>query len=155
MNVTIEKSKADDAEELVRIQVMSFNSDAMLYPGVEEGGPPGYDSIDLMRRKIAEDITYTIRMDGKIVGGITLFEKAPDHLHLDVIFIAPELHGKGIGSKAMIFLTETYPGVRWTLDTPVYAVRNHHFYEKFGFIRGQMTYEPDGFALYAYEKPAQ
>ena len=154
VNVTIEPSKMIEAEELVRAQVASFHSDALFYPGVEEGGPPGYDSVDLMRRKIAEDITYTIRADGVIVGGVMLFEKGEGHLHLDVIFVAPELHSKGIGSKVMTFLAETYPDMRWTLDTPVYAVRNHHFYEKFGYVRGKMRFEPDGFALYAYEKPA-
>lgn len=155
VDVTIKESKAEEAEELVRVQIASFHSDAVFYPDVEEGGPPGYDSVDLMRRKIAEDIAYTIRADGEIAGGLILFEKGAGHLHLDVIFVAPELHSKGIGSKAMAFLAETYPGVRWTLDTPVYAVRNHHFYEKFGFVRGETTYEPDGFALYAYEKPAR
>lgn len=154
MNVTIERSVHQEAEELVRVQVESFHSDAVLYPGVEKGGPPGYDSVDRMRRKIAEDVTYTIRADGKIVGGVMLFEKEAGHLHLDVFFVDPSLHSKGIGSKAMTFLAETYPGVRWTLDTPVYALRNHHFYEKFGFVRVGQTFEPDGFALYAYEKAA-
>ena len=154
VKVTIERSKVEEAEELVRVQIASFHSDAVFYPGVEEGGPPGYDSADLMRRKIAEDIAYTIRTDGKIVGGVMLFEKAAGHLHLDVIFVDPALHNKGIGSKAMAFLSAAYPDVRWTLDTPVYAVRNHHFYEKFGYIRVGERVEPDGFKLYAYEKPA-
>lgn len=155
LNVTIERSNTDEAEELVRVQVESFHSDAIFYPGVEEGGPPGYDSVDLMQRKIIEDIAYTIRSNGKITGGIMLFEKEAGHLHLDVIFVDPALHGKGIGSKAMAFLSDVYPGVRWTLDTPVYAVRNHHFYEKFGYIRLGKKIEPDGFELYAYEKPAE
>lgn len=154
MNVTIARSTDDEAEELVQVQVKSFNSDAVFYPGVGEGGPPGYESVDLMRRKIAEDISYTIRIDGKIAGGMMLFEKGTGHLHLDVIFVDPEMHGKGIGSQAMAYLIAAYPGVRWTLDTPVYAVRNHHFYEKFGFVRTGESVEPDGFALYAYEKSA-
>jgi GNAT superfamily N-acetyltransferase len=154
LNVTIERSRPHEAEELVRVQIESFHSDAVFYPGVEEGGPPGYDSVDLMLRKIAEDIAYTIRADGKLVGGVMLFEKEAGHLHLDVIFVDPGLQSKGIGSKAMAFLAETYPGMRWTLDTPVYALRNHHFYEKFGFVRVGKSFEPDGFALYAYEKEA-
>ena len=155
MNVTIERSNADEAEELVHVQVASFHSDAIFYPGVEEGGPPGYDSIELMRRKITEDIAYTIRANGKIAGGMMLFEKGAGHIHRDVIFVDPALHSKGIGSQAMAFLAHAYPGVRWTLDTPVYAVRNHHFYEKSGFIRVGKNVEPDGFELYAYEKPAE
>jgi GNAT superfamily N-acetyltransferase len=152
VNITIERSQAEEAEALVRVQIEAFHSDAVFYPGVEIGGPPGYDSVDLMRRKIAEDIAYTIRANGEIAGGLVLFPKEAGHLHLDVIFVDPALHSKGIGSKAMAFLEETYPGVCWTLDTPVYAVRNHYFYEKFGYERGE-AYEVDGFALYAYQKP--
>src|SRR5690606_24319573 len=129
---------------LVRVQIASFHSDAVYYPGVEKSGPPGYDSIDTMKRRIAADITYTIRLNGEIAGGIILFEKGPGQMHLDVIFVAPTLHNKGIGSRAMAFLSETFPGMCWTLDTPVYAVRNHHFYEKFGFVQGD-PFEVDGF----------
>lgn len=153
MDVTIERSNNSEAETLVRAQVESFHSDAVFYPGVEEGGPPGYDSVEFMRRKIAEDVAYTIRADGDIVGGMVLFEKTSGHLHLDVIFIVSAMQSKGVGSKAMIFLSETYPGIRWTLDTPVYAVRNQHFYEKFGYLRGP-EFEEDGILLYSYERPA-
>jgi len=39
----------------------------------------------------------------------------------------------------------------WTLDTPDYATRNHHFYEKFGYVR--VGSEPvEDFMLLAYEK---
>ena len=154
LNIGIERSRIEEAEALVRVQIESFHSDAVFYPDVEAGGPPGYDSVDLMQRKITEDIAYTIHADGEIVGGLMLFEKEPGHLHLDVIFVDPALHSKGIGSTAMAFLLDTYPGVRWTLDTPVYALRNHHFYEKFGYVRVGKRTEPDGFELYAYERPA-
>jgi RimJ/RimL family protein N-acetyltransferase len=41
--------------------------------------------------------------------------------------------------------------MRWTLDTPAYAHRNHHFYEKLGFQKAG-EHDVDGFLLFAYEK---
>jgi GNAT superfamily N-acetyltransferase len=154
VNIDIERSQLDETEDLVRVQIASFHSDAVYYPDVEEGGPPGYDNVDVMRRRIVEDITFTIRVDGEIAGGIIVFPKDAAHMHLDVIFVEPTLHNKGVGSRAMSFLAEMYPGMTWTLDTPVYAVRNHHFYEKFGYLRGE-AFEVDGFPLYPYTKPAE
>lgn len=153
MNITFEQATPADAEQLTHLQVLAFHEDANLYPGVEIGGPPGYDSVAVTLEKIAEDDYYKILADGQIVGGIVIFDRGEGHLHLDIIYIDPAHHNHGIGSKAMLFLEQTYPqATRWTLDTPAYAIRNHHFYEKFGYVRGEESVEHGGIVLYAYEK---
>ncbi|MBI5668995.1 MAG: GNAT family N-acetyltransferase [Chloroflexi bacterium] len=151
MNLSIERATAADAEALVRAQIAAFHSDAEIYPGVEIGGPPGYDSVNEMRAKIEQDETYKIVCDGQCIGGIVVFDRGQGHYHLDVIFVDPAFHNRGIGSQAMQFLERTYPARLWTLDTPQYAVRNQHFYEKFGYVKVR-AYELDGFPLYGYEK---
>jgi GNAT superfamily N-acetyltransferase len=152
MDVTIERATPDDAETLVRLQIAAFHDDARLYPGVELGGPPGYDSVEVMRRKIAEDVAYKIVVDGQIVGGMVAFNYSDEHIHLDVLFIDPACHGRGIGTQAMNFLHQNHPAALWTLDTPVYALRNQHFYEKLGYVKAGQHQEPDDIALYAYER---
>ncbi len=134
MTITIERAVAADVEDLVKLQVLAFNDDARVYPGVELGGPPGYDSVDATLKKIDEDDFYTIRYDGQIVGGLAVFNLGEGHFHLDVIFIDPAYHNRGIGTQAIHFIERTYPAQKWTLNTPDYATRNHHFYEKFGYV---------------------
>lgn len=151
MDVTIERSTAAEAAALVRVQVAAFHSDAVTYPGVEAGGPDGYDSVETMRRKIREDDVYTIRADGQIAGCIIVWPGEHGGQHLDVLVVDPALHGRGIGRAAMAFLERQYPGAHWTLDTPAYATRNHRFYEAAGYVKVR-EYDADGFALYAYEK---
>jgi hypothetical protein len=51
----------------------------------------------------------------------------------------------------MEFIEQTYPAAKWTLDTPLYAVRNQHFYEKLGYVKVAEN-DYDGFILIAYEK---
>lgn len=152
MNVTLERASAADAAALVRLQIAAFHDDARLYPGVEPGGPPGYDSVAVMLRKIAEDECYKIVADGQIVGGAIVCARGGGHYHLDVLVVDPAYHGLGIGTQAMGFLHRTYRAALWTLDTPVYALRNQHFYEKLGYVKVGQHDPPDDVPLYAYER---
>jgi GNAT superfamily N-acetyltransferase len=151
MNVTFVPSQRDDAAKLVDLQIRAFHDDARLYPGVALGGPPGYDSIDWTLTDIAESLCHNIVCDGEIVGGIVIFDRGEGHYHLDKIYLDPAYHNRGIGTLAMRFMEKTYPAKKWTLDTPKYAVRNHHFYEKFGYVKIDEI-AAHGLILFAYEK---
>lgn len=151
MSITIERAVPTDAEALVRAMVAAFHHDTVLY-GVPEDGPPGYQSVEVMLEKIADHDTFTIRRGGEVVGGMVVFDRGETARHLDLIFLSPEHHGQGVGSQAMQFLDAHYPAATyWTLDTPSWAVRNHHFYGKFGFVKtGEHPF--DGITLFSYER---
>lgn len=151
MNAVIERATAADAETLVRIQIAAFHHDAEIYPGVEIGGPPGYDSVAKMLEKIQQDECYKIMDMERCIGGLVVFVMGEEHYHLDVIFLDPAYHHRGIGTQAIQFIEAMYPANLWTLDTPQWAVRNHHFYEKLGYAKVG-THEHDGTPLIAYEK---
>lgn len=151
MKITFERATPADAAAIVAVEIASFHSDTPAY-GVPLDGPPGYNSVDVMKEKIAEAEAYKILVDGQIVGGIVLYLQEGEH-HLDLLFIDPAYMNLGIGTEAMDFLEATYPdATRWTLDTPEYAVRNQHFYEKFGFQKVGRHVLDDGLVLLAYEK---
>jgi ribosomal protein S18 acetylase RimI-like enzyme len=151
MTITFERATSADADDLVKMQIAAFHDDARLYPGVEIGGPPGYDSVAIMLEKIREAEVYKIVHDERIIGGIIIYDHGQGEMHLDVINIDPQYHNRGIGTQAMQFIERTYPAKKWTLDTPGYAIRNQHFYEKFGYVKLKEE-DYDGFILFAYEK---
>jgi GNAT superfamily N-acetyltransferase len=151
MNIDFELATPADAEGLVEAQIAAFHDDARLYPGVEIGGPPGYDSVDEMLAKIARGECHKISLDGEIIGAITVFDEGLGHFHLDVLVIDPAHHNQGIGTQAMGFIERTFPATVWTLDTPTFATRNQHFYERLGFARVGETVFPD-ITLIQYEK---
>ena len=74
-------------------------------------------------------------LDGKVIGAITVIDHDEGHFHLDVLAIDPAHHNKGIGTQAMGFIERTFPATVWTLETPTFATRNQHFYERLGFVR--------------------
>lgn len=151
MNIAIERAIPDDAEALVRVEIAAFHYDAEIYPGVEIGGPPGYDSIAVMLKNIEQTACYKITDEGQCIGGIVLFEMGQGRYHLDLLFIDPPYHNRGIGTQAMQFIEQAHPAQRWTLDTPVYAVRNQHFYEKLGYVKVGEHHDGD-VPLIAYAK---
>ena len=150
MNITFERATPADADAMVQAQIAAFHHDSVLY-GVEIGGPPGYDSAESVLKKIVEDDTYKIVYEGRIVGGMVVNDYGQGHFHLDLIYIDPIYHNRGIGTRAMQFLEGTYPAKKWSLDTPTWAVRNQHFYEKFGYVKIKEV-EYDDITLIAYEK---
>ncbi len=151
MNINFVRATPDDVEMLVKLQILAFHDDARIYPGVKIGGPPGYDSIAHTLTKIKQEDYYKILADDQIVGGLSVFNMGRGHYHLDVIFIDPVYHNRGIGTQAMHFIERTYPAKRWTLNTPGYATRNQHFYEKFGYVKvGEEPFKY--FTLIDYEK---
>ena len=154
IDIAIKRAKSADAPALTAAAIAAFHDDARLY-GVPLGGPPGYDLVEYLLKLInhAEVDTYTIAHAGQIIGGITVQPMGEGHFHLDMLFVQPAYHNRGIGTQAIQFIEAIYPARKWSLDTPAYAVRNQHFYEKFGYLKvGEHTPEDDPILLFAYEK---
>ncbi|MBR3837432.1 MAG: GNAT family N-acetyltransferase, partial [Clostridia bacterium] len=73
---------------------------------------------------------------GKKVGGLILtIDKETHHNHLDILFVLPEAHSKGIGYAAWQAVEVLHPEtVVWETCTPYFEKRNIHFYvNKCGF----------------------
>jgi GNAT superfamily N-acetyltransferase len=140
-----------DAEALLDVQIRSFHDDARIYPELEPGGPPGYDSLEALQKLILERPFYKIVQAGRIIGEIILEDMGEGHYYLDTLVVDPDYHNQGVGTQAMHFLEATYPARKWTLYTPIYSTRNHHFYEKFGYVKVGESHDGN-VALILYEK---
>jgi GNAT superfamily N-acetyltransferase len=152
MSLVIQRSSPAEAELLLAIQIRAFEDDARLYPGVEVGGPPGYDSLAELQRDLADFTCYSLYYEGQLVGGMVIFERGGGVIHLARLFIDPAHHNRGLGTQAMHFMEQTHPAQIYTLDTPLYATRNQHFYERLGY-RQARQFEADDLILIAYQKP--
>lgn len=79
---------------------------------------------------------YRIFYDGRKVGGVVLsIDNETNHNSLDLFFIDPDEHGKGIGYGAWQAVEALYPETEvWETITPYFEKRNIHFYvNKCGF----------------------
>ena len=146
-----------DLVELVNVSKSAFMDDERFKPpGATAGGPPGHDQIERHQEWLDTLLYYKCEENGSIVGSCTI-EINGNEGKIHGLNVVSESMGKGIGSYMMSEIQSMMPNVtKWTLITPDYATRNHHFYEKNGFVLKQKgDVEPDlGFGFYTYEKDA-
>lgn len=81
-------------------------------------------------------VVYHILQAGRKVGGVVLrIDSKTHHNSLDLFFVSPEHHSKGIGIAAWQAVEAHYPEtVAWETVTPYFEKRNINFYvNKCGF----------------------
>jgi ribosomal protein S18 acetylase RimI-like enzyme len=132
--LTFEKIIETDIPELTAVMTRAFDDDSQKHLGKERGGPPDYDNGDFFRKWLFgydESTGYKIIADDKIIGAFIVWILPDDQNILGTIFVDPAYQDQGVGTRAWQFIEATYPDTQsWTLETPVWATKNHHFYEK-------------------------
>ena len=129
-----------------REQFIHDNQEAFKYGATEEFGmrddrmEEGEEVIS--RKTIERSIdgeqaeTYRIVCDGEVVGGLILqIDKQNAKGDLEILFIKPEAHSKGLGQAAWKAVETMHPEIRvWETMTPYFEKRNIHFYvNRLGF----------------------
>lgn len=152
----IEKARKEDAAELARVSTLAFADDNRFKPpGACMEGPPGHDEVAAHENWIENHIYYKALFNDRLIAGCCFAKKEWDHFHVHGLFVDPAFHNRGWGKTLLFYLFDKYPGVKkWSLETPSYARRNHHFYESAGFRKSGMTkFESDlGWAFILYER---
>ena len=131
----------DDREKFILDNQWAFKHGALIEFGerddhIDDDGE--IISRETIERSIDEPDSeaYRIVFEGRNVGGIVLkIDKQTNHNHLDLLFVAPEEHGKGIGYGAWQAAEALHPETKvWETCTPYFEKRNIHFYvNKCGF----------------------
>ena len=141
IKVSLVPLTADDREQFIKDNQLAFK-----YGAIEEFGKRDehFDTDgEIISRKTIEKCidepnndTYRIMLDGKRVGGVIVgIDKNTHRNHLEILFVAPEEHTKGIGYATWKTIEKLYPKTEvWETYTPYFEKRNIHFYvNKCGF----------------------
>ena len=158
--VRLVPARSLDADVLVGTQIRAFHDDARRFePGCRQatpGGPPGYDSRAWQLEMMKRGKYFAIEHFGQVVGGAIAFPIGSGRMNLGRIWIDPAWQGRGIGRAAITQLHERFATTRtWALETPAWAVRNHHICESLGYVRVGQRPCPNGFVEYLYERTAE
>ncbi len=129
-------------EETDKEQFILDNQEAFRYGAMEEFGQRDNHfeedgeiiSRATIEKSIDMGVAYRIIVDDRKVGGAVV------HIdgnigELELLFVVPSEHTKGIGTKTWQLIEKRYPQVnRWETMTPYFEKRNIHFYvNKCGF----------------------
>lgn len=123
-----------------RNQFILDNQEAFRYSALEEFGLRDNhfeEEGEIISRKTIERAldcsngeTYRIVYNGKNVGGLVLIINKLEYKgDLQLLFISPQYHSRGIGYAAWCEVEKLYPEIRlWETMTPYFETRNIHFY---------------------------
>lgn len=130
-NVSLTPLQPDD-----RNRFILDNQEAFKYGALEEFGCRDThfeeDGEIISRATIEKSIddgeAYRIICDGQIAGGVVV-KVDGENGDLDLLFVSPKIHSKGIGYAAWREIEKSYPQVKvWETMTPYFEKRNIHFY---------------------------
>ena len=135
--VTLVPLKEEDKEQFIKDNQRAFKYGATEEFGVrdehfEEDGE--IISRDTIKSSIEKGEAFRIISNGEVVGGVIVNIKE-DKGDLEILFVDPDVHSKGIGYAAWQEIEKMYPDVRiWETLTPHFETRNIHFYvNRWGF----------------------
>ncbi|UKI23224.1 MAG: GNAT family N-acetyltransferase [Anaerotruncus sp.] len=123
-------------EESDREQFIADNQEAFNYGAMEEFGLRDNhfeeDGQIISRETIEQSIdsgeAYRIVSGGKKVGGVVIKIDGSKG-DLDLLFVSPHIHSKGIGYAAWCEIEKIHPEVKvWETVTPYFEQRNIHFF---------------------------
>ncbi|MBQ3754560.1 MAG: GNAT family N-acetyltransferase [Clostridia bacterium] len=129
--ITLAPLEDDDIEQFVK-----DNQEAFKYGAVEEFGLRDdhfeEDGEIISRATILDSIkngvAYRILCDREKVGGV-IVKVDGDKGDLEILFVSPKAHSKGVGYAAWCEIEKMYPQVKvWETMTPYFETRNIHFY---------------------------
>ena len=140
-DIILSPLEKDDYEQFIKDNQRSFKYGALEEFGMRDNHLNKEGEI-ISRRTIEKSInnknsiTYRIILDGKKVGGVIVkIDKEKKFGELEILYINPEVHSKGIGFKTWNKIEKMYPEIDiWETFTPYFEKRNIHFYvNKCGF----------------------
>ena len=135
--VTLISLKEEDREQFITDNQWAFKYGSTIESGMRNDEYEEGDKI-ISRKTIEHSIdhgeAYRIISDGKKVGGIIVSVDG-NRGDLEILFVNPECHSKGIGQAAWFEMEKLHPEVKvWETLTPYFETRNIHFYvNKLGF----------------------
>ena len=140
-NVYLTPLTADDREQFIVDNQWAFKHGALIEFGERDNHLD--EDEEIISRKTIEHCldkegskAYRIMLDGRKVGGVILqINNETYHNELEILFVLPDEHSKGIGYGAWQAVEALHPETEvWKTCTPYFDKRNIHFYvNKCGF----------------------
>ena len=131
----------DDKEQFILDNQRAFKYGAQVEFGMRDDRTEEGEEV-ISRKTIERSMngeqaeTYRIVCDGIVVGGLILqIDQQHSKGELEILFVNPEAHSKGIGQAAWKAVEAMHPEIRvWETITPYFEKRNIHFYvNRLGF----------------------
>lgn len=131
MDVEISRADIDDAEAILALQKLAYQSEARLYQNWSL--PPLMQTLDDVRSELQTKIFLKAVCDQVIVGSV---RAACDHRTCEIgrLIVHPDHQRKSLGSRLMQAIEASFPDVEWfRLFTGARSDGNLRLYARLGY----------------------
>ena len=131
LNVIIERAAFEDAEEILDLQKLAYQSEAEIYD--DHTIPPLTQTLGEIRNDFQRQIFLKASTGGKIIGSVRAFLKE-ETCFIGRLIVHPDFQNQGIGIKLMNEVEREFiQARRFELFTGQKSERNIHLYQKLGY----------------------
>jgi ribosomal protein S18 acetylase RimI-like enzyme len=130
--LTICRAEPHDAEEILVLQKLAYQSEARLYN--EWNIPPLTQSLDSLKEEFADYIVLKALTDGRIVGSVRA--KITDGCcAIGRLIVHPDFQGRGVGSRLLAAIEAEFPkALKFELFTGSKSEANIRLYQRYGYL---------------------
>lgn len=134
-DIHLARLQESDREQFIKDNQWAFKYGAQIEFGMRDDRTEEGTEV-ISRHTIVQSLdgenaeAYRIMLDGKHVGGVVLsIDNKAGKGELELLFVSPEVHSRGIGKAAWRAVEALHPEIHlWETITPYFEKRNIHFY---------------------------
>ncbi|MDI6764102.1 MAG: GNAT family N-acetyltransferase [Thermodesulfobacteriota bacterium] len=129
----IERAVTDDAEEILSLQKIAYQSEAEIYDDFTI--TPLTQTLEEIKKDFESHVFLKAVTGGKIIGSVRAFVKEGT-CYVGRLIVHPDFQNQGIGTQLMNRIEEVFKGdQRFEIFTGHKSERNLYLYEKLGYKR--------------------
>ncbi|EYT78465.1 MULTISPECIES: GNAT family N-acetyltransferase [unclassified Streptomyces] len=156
MSVTISEAAEQDAEQILKLQYLCFQSEAALYGNYRID--PLVETLDALRHEVADECVFVARLGDEVVGSVRGRVTEDGAADIGKLCVHPRLQGHGIGARLLgaveAALAEERQVTRFRLHTGRRSEGNLRLYRRVGYRTVGAFDAPDGVPMILLEKAA-
>ena len=131
MNLLIERAEINDAAEVLELQKIAYESEAILYD--DRSIPPLTQTLDDIREEFERKTFLKACNGGRIIASVRAYVDSKI-CHIGRLIVHPEYQRKGTGAQLMSAIEEEFPSaVRFELFTGSESEGNIRLHERLGY----------------------
>jgi tRNA (guanine37-N1)-methyltransferase len=142
--LVIEPATIDDTGELWTLQLSAYVSEGRLNGSFDI--PPLMETLAELRASVAAGTVLVARQAGRLVGSVRADAAEDGVWYIGRLMVAPDLHGRGIGSRLLSEIEARAPAgtTRLRLRTGIFSAGNLAYYRRRGYVEVGRTIDPGG-----------
>ena len=153
MDTTIERATLKDAEEILALQKLAYQSEAALHG--EYNIPPLTQTLEGLRTDFERQVFLKAIRQGRIVGSVRGYVSG-DTCYVGRLIVHPDVQNRGLGTRLMAEIERTFcQAQRFELFTGHKSERNLYLYRKLGYRPFKQEKVSDALTLVFLEKQQQ